>query len=54
VEKAETFSRTLGDFSDIVQKEMYVFKDRSDHMLVLRPEGTAGTMRYVLNDPKIH
>ena len=50
LEREETFSRTLGISSDIVQKEMYSFTDKSGHKLVLRPEGTAGTMRFVMND----
>lgn len=53
VEREETFARTLGVSSDIVQKEMYRFKDLSNNNLVLRPEGTAGVMRYVTNDESI-
>jgi len=48
VEHESVFSRTLGDASEIVSKEMYAFKDRSGKDLVLRPEGTAGVMRHVL------
>jgi len=40
-EHTELFERTSGAGSDIVQKEMYTFKDRSDRSLTLRPEGTA-------------
>ena len=47
LEKAEVFVHTLGDSSDIVQKEMYNLKDRGGRSLVLRPEGTAGAMRYL-------
>lgn len=53
MENEETFSRTLGVSSDIVQKEMYAFKDRSNNSLVLRPEGTAGTMRFLVNDEEL-
>lgn len=53
VEKEETFTHTLGVSSDIVQKEMYRFSDLSNNQLVLRPEGTAGVMRYVTNDEEI-
>ena len=41
-EFTEVFSRTLGDTSDIVTKEMYTFNDRGGDCLTLRPEGTAG------------
>ena len=47
LEKAEVFVHTLGDSSDIVQKEMYNLKDRGGRSLVLRPEGTAGAIRYL-------
>lgn len=36
-----------------VTKEMYSFKDKSGNEVVLRPEGTAGCMRYVLNDAEL-
>ena len=49
MEDSQTFSRTLGVSSDIVQKEMYKFKDLGGNNLVLRPEGTAGAMRWLLN-----
>ena len=42
LEFTDVFSRTLGDTSDIVTKEMYTFKDRGGDCLTLRPEGTAG------------
>ena len=48
MEREETFSRTLGLSSDIVSKEMYAFKDLGENNLVLRPEGTAGAIRYLL------
>ena len=41
-ETTEVFQRTLGEASDIVNKEMYTFQDRSGSFLTLRPEGTAG------------
>ncbi|WP_204119960.1 histidine--tRNA ligase [Levilactobacillus wangkuiensis] len=44
-ENFEVFSRTSGDTSDIVIKEMYDFKDKGDRHLSLRPEGTAGVVR---------
>lgn len=50
VEKFELFSRSIGDFTDIIHKEMYHFKDRNDQMLALRPEGTAGCVRSVIQN----
>ena len=44
-EDTELFARTSGAGSDIVQKEMYTFTDRSDRSLTLRPEGTAPICR---------
>jgi len=44
-ERTEVFSRTLGDTSDIVTKEMYTFEDKGGDMLTLRPENTAGVAR---------
>ncbi|MFN8639894.1 MAG: histidine--tRNA ligase [Dehalococcoidia bacterium] len=48
VEDASVFLRTVGDESDIVSKEMYVFEDRGGDRLALRPEGTAGVARAYL------
>lgn len=48
VEKTAVFSRSIGDTTDIVQKEMYAFDDRNGDNLTLRPEGTAGCVRAVL------
>jgi len=45
VEYAELFQRSVGETTDIVQKEMFVFEDRKGRKLALRPEGTAGTVR---------
>ena len=45
VENAELFSRGVGISTDIVQKQMYIFKTRGDDFLALRPEGTASVMR---------
>ncbi|HLS20911.1 MAG TPA: histidine--tRNA ligase [Bacillota bacterium] len=44
-EHTEVFQRGVGDTTDIVQKEMYTFKDRSGRSLTLRPEGTAPVVR---------
>ena len=48
VEKTELFSRSIGIGTDIVNKEMYTFQDRSGDLLTLRPEGTAGCVRALL------
>ena len=45
VERSELFSRSLGDTTDIVEKEMYTFLDRDETSLTLRPEGTASVVR---------
>ncbi len=45
VEKTELFKRSIGEVTDIVEKEMYTFSDRNDESLTLRPEGTAGCVR---------
>src|SRR4030095_13059258 len=47
-EDFELFARTSGDTSEVVQKEMYRFKDLGDRDLALRPEGTAGVCRAYL------
>lgn len=47
MERTEVFQRTIGDDTDIVQKEMYTFTDRGGRSLTLRPEGTAGIMRAI-------
>lgn len=44
-ENFEVFSRTSGDTSDVVTKEMYDFMDKGDRHISLRPEGTAGVVR---------
>jgi histidyl-tRNA synthetase len=44
-ERAELFVRSIGDETDVVSKEMYIFKDRGDRELALRPEGTASVIR---------
>ena len=48
VEQSEIFERSIGDATDIVQKEMYSFEDRNGDSLTLRPEGTAGCVRAAL------
>jgi histidyl-tRNA synthetase len=45
VEATELFKRSIGEVTDIVEKEMYTFADRNGDSLTLRPEGTAGCVR---------
>jgi len=45
VEHYALFARGVGEMTDIVNKEMYVFEDKGEEKLALRPEGTAGTVR---------
>ena len=54
-EKTEVFSRSIGETTDVVSKEMYSFKDRGDESLTLRPEFTAGICRaYITNGWQQH
>jgi histidyl-tRNA synthetase len=48
VEQTELFQRSIGEVTDIVEKEMYTFEDRNGESLTLRPEGTAGCVRAVI------
>ncbi len=50
VEKTELFSRSIGEVTDIVEKEMYTFADRNGDNLTLRPEGTAGCVRAAMQN----
>lgn len=45
LEPTELFKRTIGEVTDIVEKEMYTFDDRNGDSVTLRPEGTAGCVR---------
>jgi histidyl-tRNA synthetase len=45
MEKTELFSRSIGDATDIVEKEMYTFPDRKGDLITLRPEATAAVVR---------
>ena len=49
-EATELFERGVGVSTDVVQKEMYTFTDRGDRSITLRPEGTAGVMRAVIEN----
>ena len=45
LEKTELFARSIGEETDVVQKEMYTFSDRKGRSLTMRPEATAGVLR---------
>ncbi|MFK7794585.1 MAG: histidine--tRNA ligase [Gammaproteobacteria bacterium] len=55
VEKLELFKRSIGEVTDIVEKEMYAFEDGADHAwLGLRPEGTASAVRAGIQNGWLH
>lgn len=54
VEKTELFARAIGTATDVVEKEMYSFTDRNGDQLSLRPEGTAGVVRAVLQNSLLY
>ena len=49
-EHTELFNRSVGDTTDVVQKEMYTFLDKGERSITLRPEGTAGTVRSLVEN----
>ena len=53
VERTELFKRSIGEVTDIVEKEMYTFDDH-DESLTLRPEGTAGCVRAAIDKGLLH
>lgn len=54
VEYTELFRRTIGEVTDIVEKEMYTFEDRNGESLTLRPEATAGVVRAGITNGLLH
>jgi histidyl-tRNA synthetase len=50
MEKTELFARSIGDVTDIVEKEMYSFIDKGENRVTLRPEGTAGVIRALIEN----
>jgi len=54
VEKTELFKRSIGEVTDIVEKEMYTFEDRNGDKLSLRPEGTAPCVRAAIQNGLLH
>jgi histidyl-tRNA synthetase len=54
VEMTELFKRSIGEVTDIVEKEMYTFTDRNGDSLSLRPEGTASCVRCAIQNGLLH
>lgn len=54
VESTTLFKRSIGEVTDIVEKEMYTFEDRNGDSLTLRPEGTAGCVRACIQHGLLH
>ncbi len=54
VEMTDLFKRSIGEVTDIVEKEMYTFEDRNGDSLTLRPEGTAGCVRAGIQNGLLH
>lgn len=54
IESTQLFKRTIGEITDIVEKEMYTFNDLNGDSLTLRPEGTAGCVRACLENGLLH
>ena len=54
LEKTELYQRSIGEVTDIVEKEMYTFEDRNGDSLTLRPEGTAGCVRAGVENGLLH
>ncbi|HEY7672521.1 MAG TPA: histidine--tRNA ligase [Gammaproteobacteria bacterium] len=54
LERTELFQRSIGELTDIVEKEMYTFTDRNEESVTLRPEATAGVVRAALTNGLLH
>jgi len=54
LERTELFKRSIGEMTDIVEKEMYTFEDRGGDSLTLRPEATAGMVRACISNGLLH
>jgi histidyl-tRNA synthetase len=54
LEQTDLFARSIGEVTDIVEKEMYTFSDRNGDSLTLRPEGTAGCVRACIENGLLH
>ncbi len=54
LERTELFKRSIGEYTDIVEKEMYTFEDRGGDSVTLRPEATAGVVRACISNGLLH
>jgi histidyl-tRNA synthetase len=54
LERTELFKRSIGEMTDIVEKEMYTFEDRGGESVTLRPEATAGIVRACMTNGLLH
>ena len=54
IEKTELYKRSIGEVTDIVEKEMYTFEDRGGDSVTLRPEATAGVVRACISNGLLH
>jgi histidyl-tRNA synthetase len=54
LERTELFRRSIGELTDIVEKEMYTFEDRGGDSVTLRPEATAGVVRACISNGLLH
>ena len=54
LEHTELFQRSIGEVTDIVEKEMYTFRDRNDESLTMRPEATASVVRAGITNGLLH
>ena len=54
LERTELFKRSIGEYTDIVEKEMYSFEDRGGDPVTLRPEATAGLVRACISNGLLH
>jgi histidyl-tRNA synthetase len=54
IEHTDLFKRSIGEFTDIVEKEMYTFQDKGGESLTLRPEATAGIVRAAISNGLTH
>ena len=54
LERTDLFKRSIGEYTDIVEKEMYTFEDRGGDSVTLRPEATAGVVRACISNGLLH
>ena len=54
LERTQLFKRAIGEYTDIVEKEMFTFEDRDGMSLALRPEATAGIVRAAISNGLLH